>query len=421
MNTQTFGIHIDDGSELLSDFSVKTNNTRAVLFDWQQRGIDYFFESNKVIYQAATGTGKSVLAIEIIKKIWDKDPTCQVLIVVPKNVILEDTWYKELYDGGINIPDIGVYYGKIKEYAKVTITNVQNVANVDLTKFRCLIIDECHNVTQRIYDIITQKDWYYLMGLSATFERRDNKHWKLLRLFDYNIFNYTPRQALADHVLNPFNFTSIGVEMDEDSYAQYTELTQQLNLIFKAYGTFSHIIKANLGVKNKMLFLFSKRKQLLSNYKRKLDVAQKLCKKHNGEKIIIFNNYNEQTNAAYWHLLENGVKACIVHSSVDTKKRDQNMIDFKKGKYNVMLTSKVLDEGYNLPKISIGIIMAGDSVKRQMIQRMGRVLRRKKDPSELYQLYCKGTIEEVNAIENNKFFKELCTIYNEQIYSLNDN
>jgi len=415
-----FGIQIDDGGELLDSFVVDENNKSIEMFDWQRRALEYFFQCNKVIFQASTASGKSFLAVEIIKRIFEEDTNCNVLIVVPKNVILEDTWYSELYKGGINLPQIGVYYGKIKEYSKITLTNIQNLANVQLDKFQCIVLDECHNITQRLYNIITQQDWKYMIGLSATFERRDNKHWQLLKLFDYNLFNYTPRQALDDGVLNQFNFTSIGVEMDEDAYEKYLNLTQQLSVIYQAYGSFNHIVRSKLGVKNKMLFLFSERKQLLANYPRKFDVAQALCKKHNKDKIIVFNQYNKQTNALYWFLLECGLKACVVHSNVDMKKRDENIIGFKTGKYSVMLTSKVLDEGYNLPSIEVGLIMAGDSVKRQTIQRMGRILRRKKVPSELYLIYCKNTIEEDSARENNKFFKGLCTIYKEYVYKLGE-
>jgi superfamily II DNA or RNA helicase len=75
------------------------------------------------------------------------------------------------------------------------------------------------------------------------------------------------------------------------------------------------------------------------------------------------------------------------------------------------LTSKVLDEGYNLPKIDIGVIMAGDSTARQTVQRAGRVLRRKSKTSHIYQIYCKNTIEEQYAHRRSILFKNLCTNY----------
>lgn len=420
----TFEILIDDGSrDLVSDYALNENNKAVELYKWQREAIEYFFENkHKAIYNCPTGAGKSFLAIEILKRILDENKDVRILIVVPKNIILEDTWYKELDNNGISLKDIGLYYGKVKEYAKITITNVQNLSNINFELFDCLVLDECHHTTKRIFKIITQKEWKFLLGLSATYQRRDRGHWELLKIFNYNVFDYTPRQALDDCVLNPFNFMNIGVELDDETMEQYNELTRKLNLIFLAHGGFAHIMKSNLGIKNQMLFLFNERKKLVSNYYRKFDVAKEICLKHKDDKIIIFNNFNKQTNDLYWHLLETGVKSCVVHSSMDPVLREQNLIDYRAGKFNVILCTKVLDEGYNLPKVQVAIIMAGETNDIQTIQRMGRVLRKSKNKnrSELYQIFCKDTIEDEYAENRSKLFKELCSNYREASLLQND-
>ena len=91
-------------------------------------------------------------------------------------------------------------------------------------------------------------------------------------------------------------------------------------------------------------------------------------------------------------------------------------MDFKNDKFNVLLTSKVLDEGYNLPKIDTAIIMAGDSTPKQTVQRLGRVLRKKTKHSHLYQIYCLMTIEEDYAKERSVLFKSLSSDYWEYEY-----
>lgn len=160
----------------------------------------------------------------------------------------------------------------------------------------------------------------------------------------------------------------------------------------------------------------NKRKDLVNNYYRKFDVVKQIVNKHRKDKIIVFNEYNAQTSKSYWYLLDIGVKACVMHSGIDNKKRQQNLIDFKTDKYNVILASKVLDEGWNLPAVDTAIIAAGNSTSRQTIQRMGRVLRKKKKISMLYQIYCADTIEERYAFDRAKLFKQLCSNYNELEY-----
>jgi superfamily II DNA or RNA helicase len=110
-----------------------------------------------------------------------------------------------------------------------------------------------------------------------------------------------------------------------------------------------------------------------------------------------------------------------MHSGITKEVRNKTLTDFKNDEFNVLLTSKVLDEGYNLPKIDVAIITASDSTSRQTVQRMGRVLRKKEKNSNLYQLYCKETMEEQQALKRTAFFKDLSSRYNYYFYGINDN
>jgi len=411
-----FEICIKDGSDTLSQFVVEQNTSSIELYDWQIQAIDFFFKHNQAIFEVTTGAGKTFCSIEILKEIFSIDPDVRVLIVVPKNIILEDTWFKELYDNGINLRDIGVYYGKAKEYGKITITNMQNIENIPIEIFDMAIFDEIHNYgTERLMPYVKHK-FKYKIGLSATLERMDDNHLKLMEMFDYNVFKYTPEEALHDGVLNPFDFVNISVEMDSETYNIYNILTQEINVILQAGGGFNKLMRTQSGMKYKMLAKMNERKEIVNNYYRKFDIVKQICNKHKKDKIIIFNEFNKQTSKSYWYLLDIGVKSCIVHSGIPKEKREQNMIDFRRDKYSVMLASKVLDEGYNLPKLDVAIIAAGNSTARQTVQRMGRVLRKKKKKSVLYQIYCRYTIEEEYAFTRAKLFKSLCSNYKEINY-----
>jgi len=150
------------------------------LRDWQRKAKKFFFEKdNNCIFEVSTGAGKTFCAIDILNEVLHKNPKIRVLIVVPKNVILETGWYKELTDFGIQIQKIGIYYGKIKEYAQITLTNQQNLKNIPIDLFDFLILDEVHNLgTKKMLKIVSEPKKYKL-GLTATLKRMDNKHYKI--------------------------------------------------------------------------------------------------------------------------------------------------------------------------------------------------------------------------------------------------
>ena len=66
---------------------------------------------------------------------------------------------------------------------------------------------------------------------------------------------------------------------------------------------------------------------------------------------------------------------------------------FENGETNILLATTMLDEGYNLPKIDIAIVMAANSTEKQFYQRMGRVLRKKDKNSKVYYLTVQETFE----------------------------
>jgi superfamily II DNA or RNA helicase len=72
------------------------------------------------------------------------------------------------------------------------------------------------------------------------------------------------------------------------------------------------------------------------------------------------------------------------------------MLDFfRSGKYPVLVTSKVLNEGVDVPEASIGIIVSGSGSIREHVQRLGRILRAGEGKQAvLYELISAGTSEE---------------------------
>ena len=70
----------------------------------------------------------------------------------------------------------------------------------------------------------------------------------------------------------------------------------------------------------------------------------------------------------------------------------------------------MLDEGIDVPDANLGIVMSGSRTRRQMIQRMGRILRRKEPGvgARFVIMFAKDTIEDPGArAERDGFIEEL--------------
>ena len=70
------------------------------------------------------------------------------------------------------------------------------------------------------------------------------------------------------------------------------------------------------------------------------------------------------------------------------------MENFRKGNYNTVVTSQVLDEGIDVPDATIGYILSGTGSTRAYIQRLGRLLRKVEGKkARLVEIVSKETME----------------------------
>jgi superfamily II DNA or RNA helicase len=70
----------------------------------------------------------------------------------------------------------------------------------------------------------------------------------------------------------------------------------------------------------------------------------------------------------------------MTHKTIKDERQDV-LKGFKEGRYMAIVTSKVLDEGVDIPDAELGVILSGTGSAREFIQRLGRLLRPKPDNS----------------------------------------
>jgi len=69
--------------------------------------------------------------------------------------------------------------------------------------------------------------------------------------------------------------------------------------------------------------------------------------------------------------------------------------DFRGGVYRAIVTSKVLNEGVDVPEAKVAVVLGGSSSSREYVQRLGRVLRKQGNAQAvLYEVIARKTVDE---------------------------
>jgi superfamily II DNA or RNA helicase len=109
------------------------------------------------------------------------------------------------------------------------------------------------------------------------------------------------------------------------------------------------------------------------------------------------------------------IAAEAFHSELKKEERSTIFKGFSDGEIQLLSAPNILDEGIDVPEADLAIIVAGTSQRRQMIQRMGRVMRKKKDGrfARFAILYVKDTHEDPKKGAHEEFLNEVLEIAEE--------
>ena len=94
----------------------------------------------------------------------------------------------------------------------------------------------------------------------------------------------------------------------------------------------------------------------------------------------------------------------------DTGRRDRGEIldDLRDGTLDAVAAPRVLDEGVDVPNANLGLVVSASRTRRQMIQRMGRILRRKPlgSGARFVIIFAADTLEDPRFSEDRDGFLE---------------
>ena len=101
---------------------------------------------------------------------------------------------------------------------------------------------------------------------------------------------------------------------------------------------------------------------------------------------VVFTDYVPLAEHVQLILTKQGVHSKLLDSRVKQDDRAQIFRYFEEGRIQSLISPRVLDEGVNLPSLSFGVFAGVRRRRLQMLQRLGRVLR--KSPDKSWPIVC---------------------------------
>lgn len=125
----------------------------------------------------------------------------------------------------------------------------------------------------------------------------------------------------------------------------------------------------------------------------KLDVVGQLLDEHRTDRVLVFTD----ANATAYEVSRRLLVPVITHQT-KVKERAAILERFASGEYGAVATSRVLNEGVDVPDANVAVVMSGSGSVREHVQRLGRILRPKDGKrAVLYEIVTRNTAEQFTS------------------------
>ena len=340
-----------------------------------------------------TGSGKTFVALGAITHIG------RSALVVAPTIDLMTQWYSLLVDSfGI---EIGILGGGYHELADITVTTYDSayIHAADYgNRFDLIVFDEVHHLpSPKNQQVAIMSSAWFRLGLTATYERQDGAHEMLDYLIGPVVYTRGVKELKGEY-LSDYDVVRIRASLTDDEAERYAANSKLYYGFVRATGIkpfgsgWVELIKMSGYDESARRALIAKMemKRIVVGSERKLEVLDSLLKQHFADKVIIF---TEQNDLVYRISREFLIPA-ITHQT-KTRERKWILDGYTTDVFHAIVTSKVLNDGIDVPSAKIAVVLSGSASPREHLQRLGRILRKDKTrrTAVLYEVVTSATTE----------------------------
>ena len=347
------------------------------LFPFQREAVDNWASHGmRGTVIIPTGGGKTFVGLEAMRRAG----TSALVLVVTKELAAQ--WVERIrkYLG----VSPGVLGGGSREVRDVTVAIYNSaVKYIDelVGRFGLVVFDEAHHVPAETFkEVALSLDSPFRLALSATPEREDKNEHLIYEAVGPPVYRASYRSMVEAGLVVPVEHYRVYVRMSREEERSYASLPSDNAIVLRNAA-------AKAGAKIPVAVRIVAREVAL------------------GSKVLVFTQFIDQAEELYRRLREAGVAAELITS--EEGNREAAFRRFSAGVSKVVVTTTVLDEGVDVPDAEVAVVVSGTGSRRQMIQRVGRVVRATsgKRAARVYELVARGTIEE--ALSEARHFDEV--------------
>ncbi|MFQ5815783.1 MAG: DEAD/DEAH box helicase family protein, partial [Candidatus Hydrothermarchaeaceae archaeon] len=305
-----------------------------------------------------TGSGKTVVAIKAIAAVRET-----TIIVVPTLDLLEQ--WKQRLESELGI-DVGVLGGGSQDIKALTVSTYDSAylrAEALGNKFAFIVFDEVHHLPAPGYTSIAEMFAApYRMGLTATYEREDGMHKELPRLVGGKVYERMAVELAGKHLAHydlkmiPTRLTLQEKEEYDRNHKVYLDYLRANKLSLRTPQDFQRfIMRTGRDPRARRALLARNRaRNTAMNSESKMEALKDILERHAGDRTLIFTEHNELV-----HRISRDFLVPSITYKTPKDERQHNLECFRTGAYSTIVTSKVLDEGIDVPEASVGVILSG--------------------------------------------------------------
>ncbi len=341
-----------------------------------------------------TGSGKTYVATMAM----DRRPR-STLVVVP-TIDLMNQWY-DLLEAAFAQP-VGIVGGGYHEVCDITVTTYDS-AHIHMDRlghrFGMVVFDECHHLPSASYAMAARACLApFRLGLTATPTRSDGGEALYEELIGKVVYQRDIHELCGDYLAS-YETQRLEIALTDEERAAYDH-ERQLYLQFirsqqirmgSPSGWQDFIMRSARSPEGRRAFVaYRRQRQLALTASRKLDMLERLLHAHRRDRTIVFT----EDNATVYEIASRFLLPAITHQT-KVKERSYILKAFNAGELQAVVTSKVLNEGVNVPEANVAIVLSGSGSVREHVQRLGRILRKREGKrAVLYELVSAGTAEQ---------------------------